>query len=393
MPRIATHSRPESLFGREPFLGFGVSRFIPSGHQPGGGRIKGSKLATLKKGISKQAPKRPGVYAMLDQIGRIIYVGKAKLLRIRLLSYFREKGRDPKAGRILKRTRAIVWEHATDEFAALLRELELIQRYRPRFNVIGQPGRRRYVYLAIGKSPATITLTRSLKKDDGAVYGPFIGRGRVAACSRRLMDRYRLRDCPSTVKMYYSNDPSLFESPPPNPQCLRHELRMCLGPCAALCTKRQYDLNVKAVKAFLDGKDRSILDELKAEMITASEAMHYERAAAARDKLADFTWLDERLAQLQKARHQETLLYPVLAHDGRTTWYVIDRGQVRSATVGHAESPPSEILAMTPIALTVSDRTVDSVLLVSAWFRKFKEEKAKLLPLPLQKIKRLAISA
>jgi excinuclease ABC subunit C len=393
MARIATHSRPETLFGREPFIGFGLSRFIPIGHVPSGGRVKGSKSAILKKGICKHVPKHPGVYAMLDQIGRIIYVGKAKLLRVRLMSYFREKGRDRKAGRILKRTRAIVWEHATDEFAALLRELELIQRYRPRFNVVGQPGRRRYVYLAVGKSPATVTLTRVPGKNDGTVYGPFIGRGRVGACARRLMDRFRLRDCPSTVKMYYANDPALFENPPPGPQCLRHELRMCLGPCAALCTKRQYETNVKAVKAFLDGRDRSLLDEIKAEMITASEAMHYERAAAARDKLADFTWLDERLAQLQKARTQQTLLYPVLAHDGRTTWYVIDRGQVHSATIGIAESPPAELLAAPPITVTVSDRTVDSVLLVAAWFRRFSIEKSRLIPLLPTKRIRIAISA
>src|SRR5262245_54625630 len=129
MPRIVTHTRSDTLFGREPFTGFGPSRFIPIGHEPGVHRIKGSRSAKLKLGVRKQAPKRPGVYAMLDAVGRIIYVGKAKSLRSRLLSYFREKGRDPKAARILKRTRYLVWEHACDEFAALLRELELIQRH------------------------------------------------------------------------------------------------------------------------------------------------------------------------------------------------------------------------------------------------------------------------
>ena len=113
-------------------------------------------------------------------------------------------------------------------------------------------------------------------------------------------------------------------------------------------------------------------------------------SASARDKLADFTWLDERLAQLQKARHQQTLLYPVLAHDGRTTWYVIDRGQIRSATIGVADCPPAELLACPPEPLTVSDRTVDSVLLVAAWFRKFKEEKGKMIPV---NAKRISMSA
>lgn len=392
MPRIITHTRCDTLFGREPFTGFGPSRFIPVGHEPGGHRIKGSRPAKLKLGVRKQAPKRPGVYAMLDAIGRIIYVGKAKSLRSRLLSYFREKGRDPKAARILKRTRYLVWEHACDEFAALLRELELIQKHRPRFNVVGQPGRRRYVYLAVGKSPATITLTREPKPQDGAVFGPFIGRARVAHVARRLIDRFRLRDCPSTVKMAFAGDPALFQIEPPGPQCLRYELAMCLGPCAGLCTKRRYSDNVRAVKAFLNGTDRSLLDDVKAEMEAASATLQFERAANARDKLVDFTWLDERLAQLQKARDQDTMLYPLTGHDGRTTWYVIDRGQVRSACIGTLDQPPAELLEPPPVALAVSDRTVDSVLLVAAWFRKHTTERTKMLPVPSRK-KRLARSA
>lgn len=392
MPRIVTHTRSDTLFGREPFTGFGPSRFIPVGHEAGAHRIKGSRPAKLKLGVRKQAPKRPGVYAMLDALGRIIYVGKAKSLRSRLLSYFRENSRDSKATRILKRTRFLVWEHACDEFAALLRELELIQRHRPRFNVVGQPGRRRYVYLAVGRSPATITLTREPKAQDGSVFGPFIGRARLADVVRRLLDRFRLRDCPSTVKMAYANDPALFENEPPSPQCLRYELALCHGPCAGLCTKRKYADSVRAVRAFLNGTDRTLLDDVKAEMESASTLLQFERAANARDKLADFTWLDERLAQLQKAREQETMLYPLAGHDGRTTWYVIDRGQVRSAWIGESDQPPAELLEPATVALAVSDRTVDSVLLVAAWFRKYTTERARMRPVPSRK-KRLALSA
>ena len=380
MPRIVTHSRPLTLFGREPFTGFGPSRFIPVDHCPGCHRVKGAKPATLCRAIRSHAPKRPGVYAMLDQLGRVIYVGKAKRLRVRLLSYFRGKGADPKAARILRRTRFIVWEHATDEFAALLRELELIQRFRPRFNVIGQPGRRRYVYLTVGQSPATIALSASPKGEEGTTFGPFVSRGRVQSVVRRLLDRYRLRDCPSTVRMVYAGDASLFEAPPPAPQCLRHDLNLCLGPCAGRCTARTYESSVRQMKAFLSGRDRSLLDEVKAEMAAASEALHYERAAHARDKLADFTWLDERLAQLQKARERATNLYPVVGHDGRTTWYVIDRGQVVSATIADGPGPPGHLLTTPKSPLITTDRSVDSVLLVASWFRKNAAERSRLMP-------------
>ena len=90
--------------------------------------------------------------AAIDSKGRVVYIGKAKCLRTRLLSYFRANSRHPKAGKILRNTRVLVWEETADEFAALLRELELIRHFRPRFNVLGMPGQRRYIYLCLGRS-------------------------------------------------------------------------------------------------------------------------------------------------------------------------------------------------------------------------------------------------
>ena len=91
---------------------------------------------------------------MLDRQGHLIYVGKAKLLRNRLLSYFRKGSRNEKAGRIIGRTGTVIWEPAPSEFHALIRELELIRRWRPGFNVLGIPGSERYVYFCLGRQPA-----------------------------------------------------------------------------------------------------------------------------------------------------------------------------------------------------------------------------------------------
>src|SRR5262249_58323780 len=95
-----------------------------------------------------------GVEGTLAPTGELIHAGTAKSPRARLLSYFRRNSRDPKAGRILGQTRALVWEEAPSEFAALLRELELIRRWRPRFNVQGQPRRHRHTYVCLGRRPA-----------------------------------------------------------------------------------------------------------------------------------------------------------------------------------------------------------------------------------------------
>src|SRR5262245_66178237 len=129
----------DGLFEKTCFTSFGASRYVGAVQLYG---VTGERPRTLRAGIRDACPPRPGVYGMVDDAGELIYVGKAKALRARLLSYFRTYSRDPKAGRILHRARAIVWELVPSEFAALLRELELIRRWRPRFNVAGQPRHR-----------------------------------------------------------------------------------------------------------------------------------------------------------------------------------------------------------------------------------------------------------
>src|SRR6185436_5115761 len=117
-----------------------------------------------------------GVYGMVDLRGEVIYVGKARCLRSRLLSYFRPKSRDPKAGDIIRRTRLLAWEVLPTELSALLRELELIRRWQPRFNVQGQPRRRRPQWVCIGRPPAPqVFLAPRIPSTAQAVFGPVSG--------------------------------------------------------------------------------------------------------------------------------------------------------------------------------------------------------------------------
>src|SRR5438270_658987 len=125
----------ERLFPAPEFSGFG-----PSSQDLGVAErplltATAARPGALRVLVRRDASRQPGVYGMIDATGRLIYVGKAKALRVRLLSYFRSKSRDPKAGRILSLTRSLVWEPCLHELAALVRELELIRRWRPHFNV------------------------------------------------------------------------------------------------------------------------------------------------------------------------------------------------------------------------------------------------------------------
>lgn len=387
MPRPAQDGPPASLFDAVPFAGFGPSRFRPGDAVPVGQLIRGRSQPRLKQGVKEHAPKWPGVYGMLDRKGRVIYIGKAKCLRVRLLSYFRTNSRDPKAGRILNHTRTLVWEQAADEFAALLRELELIRRFRPRFNVIGQPGARRYLYLCLGKAPAPYAyLTREPTGKEVARYGPLVGRGRISDAVRRLNDWFKLRDCPSTVPLAFADQPELFDGEARAARCLRYDIGNCLAPCG-LCTRRDYAANVRAARAFLDGRDRAPLKELTKRMATAAAEMKYEQATALRDRLQALTWLDDRLTFLRSARRGGAFVYPLAGPSGETLWYLIQRGEVcavlreprtpteRDAAAGFVESTFAEADGES----RVTDRTVDSVLLVASWFKKYPAEKANLL--------------
>src|SRR4051794_36389739 len=110
------------LFTTTTFDGFGPSRFRPADEPVVGRKFRSKHPKRLRKQVRAHAPRTPGVYGMIDERGRLVYVGKAKNLRARLLSYFRENSRDPKAGKIIRHTRVLVWEQIGDEFAALLRE-------------------------------------------------------------------------------------------------------------------------------------------------------------------------------------------------------------------------------------------------------------------------------
>ncbi len=375
------------LFPASVFEGFGPSPFRVADEPVVGRRLEAKRPSRIGRGVRDHAPRWPGVYGMLDARGRVIYIGKAKNLRSRLLSYFRVNSRDPKAGRILRHTRTLVWEQAADEFAALLRELELIQSFCPRFNVLGQPGFERYHYICIGKKPAPYAyVAKSPTGKEHASYGPLVARWRSEDAVRRLNDWFKLRDCPQTIPLGFTDQRELFEEDRA-PKCLRFELGTCAGPCVGACSRKEYGDAVRSLKAFLEGRDRSLLASLRSTMEDAAASFQFEKAMALRDRLHSFEWLDDRLTLLRKARNRNSFIYPLTGADGRERWYLIHRGEVRGV-VSAPESAACHKRVQPMLDTTFADNrppqpltggAVDSVLLVAAWFRKRPEEKARLM--------------
>jgi len=379
---MATDAAQPRLFPSTAFAGFGPSRFRPADEAILGRRIKGKRLLA---GVRDHAPRLPGVYGWFDARGKLVYIGKAKNLRARLLSYFRENSRDPKAGKIVERARMLAWEQTGDEFAALLRELELIQRLRPRYNVLGLPGFSRHHYICVGRPPAPFAFaTKNPTGKEAGCYGPLTRWPRSEDAVRRLNDWFKLRDCSNSVPMAFSDQAELFPLERA-PKCLRFELNTCSGPCVGSCSRAEYGERVRKMKAFLDGRDRSLLRTLEAMMEAASAQFEFEKAAALRDRLNALQWLDDRLTLLRRARTMSAFIYPLAGDDGVDRWYLIHRGQVRSVI-----RPPDSEEGRSTIRATfaepfpdalVGEGAVDSVLLVAAWFRKNAAEKGKLLRL------------
>jgi excinuclease ABC subunit C len=324
---------------------------------------------------------------MVDAAGELIYVGKAKCLRSRLLSYFRKNSRDAKAGRIIQCTRAIAWEFAPCEFGALLRELELIRRWTPRFNVQGQPLRRRRSYLCIGRAPAPyVFLAPRPPKSARWVYGPVPGGVKVREAVRRLNEWYGLRDCPKPQTVVFADQGELFPLLR-TPGCLRHEIGACLAPCAAVCTQKAYSSAVRSARAFLEGNDDAPLQTLERDMQAASTALQFERAASLRDKLDVLTWLRKHLQRLRDCG-RESFVYTAAGHDGAEIWYLIHGGRVRSAFWAPVDEPGADALAaaMADVLNAAAPgppslEEIDGVLLAASWFRKHESQRLRTLTL------------
>jgi excinuclease ABC subunit C len=386
MPAAQDGTTP-GLFAVDVFPGFGPSRFRPAGEVPPGRRLRTPCPKALQAAVREHAPQRPGIYGMIDGRQRVIYIGKAKNLRARLLSYFRPNSRHPKAGKIVAHTRVLVWEETADELAALLRELELIRHFKPRFNVQGMPGPRRYVYLCLGREPAAFAYTtRDPTGKEVAAYGPLVGRGRLQDVVRRLNDWFGLRDCPQFVPMVFADQPELFPEDR-SPRCLRYDLGNCLGPCVGACSRADYRAKVRAAKQFLDGRDRTPLKELTKRIKMAANELKFEQAISLRDRLLPLTWIDDRLTFLRTSRQQGSYVYPLPCEDGRVMWYLIHAGEVqavvREPRVDAARLAATELMRATFVtsgpAPELTYKTVDSVLLVHAWFKRNATERAKLL--------------
>lgn len=284
-----------------------------------------------RKLIRSEAPASPGVYGMIDADGQLIYVGKSKRLISRLMSYFPARSSGEKSERIGRRAVRLVWETAAHELLALLRELELIRRFSPRFNVEGRPERQRpaYIYLTPGPAPF-FRVGGKIPSGCTTWFGPLQGVGRYTSAVEQLNRRFLLRDCPQKTPMKFAEQRELFEIER-QAACLRYELNTCFGPCAALCTSQEYALGVERALAFLRGEELSLLAELERSMLEAAASRQFERAAALRDAWRQMALIARGMERLRELRRNFSFVYELRCQGNQPYWIFIRSGHAVGA--------------------------------------------------------------
>ena len=231
-----------------------------------------------------QLPLAPGVYLYKDASAQVIYVGKAKILRHRVRSYFSEdRLADVKTGTLLGEARDLEYILVDNEKEALALENNLIKQHQPRFNVLLKDDKTYpYVKLTRERFPR-VYVTRRLRKDGATYFGPFFPANLAYRLTQFIHRHFLVPSCTVDLSRFH-----------PRP-CLQFHIHRCLGPCVEnLTTDALYAAAVHDTRLLLEGRHGDLAHGLRARMEAASAEMRFEEAASLRDLLATVEEMDER---------------------------------------------------------------------------------------------------
>jgi len=253
------------------------------------------KIRLILEGI----PSKPGCYLMKDARGQVIYVGKAVNLRSRVRSYFHASAsHSPKVVEMLEHITDIEWIVVGSELEALILEMTLIKRHRPKYNVRLKDDKR-YPYIKVHWSDPfpKVTVTRRVRDDGSRYFGPYTSAWAVHQTLDVLRKIFPYLTCDRLIT---GEDLRA---------CLYFDIKLCSGPCIGAINEAAYRQMVKNLCRFLQGRTGSVVENLKDEMQLASENMDYERAAVIRDQLTAI----EKVVERQKFVSQDKLDSDVIA--------------------------------------------------------------------------------
>jgi excinuclease ABC subunit C len=228
---------------------------------------------------------RPGAYTLLNNQGKVVYVGKAKNLKKRVSSYFRKRHDDAKTASMMRTVRNVEVIVTKTEAEALLLEYNLIKRHKPRFNVILRDDKSYpYIYVATRHAFPRIEFHRGPRRGGGRYFGPYPSTSAVRKTLNELQKLFMIRQCQDS---FFGNRTR---------PCLQYQIRRCTAPCVGLIDERGYAEDINAAIQFLEGRNRDVIDSLVTRMEAASASLDFERAGRLRDQIS-------RIRQIEAEQH------------------------------------------------------------------------------------------
>jgi len=250
------------------------------------------------RAVLRRLPTSPGVYLMKHADGRVLYVGKADSLRSRVRSYFGARGpEDARISRMVTEVADVEYIVTDTVSEAYLLESNLIKEHRPRFNIrLRDDKSYPFVKITLGEDFPRIVRTRALKRDGSRYFGPYASASSVDETLKLLRKIFPFRTCNLDIP----EGKRVLERP-----CLLYYINRCQGPCIEAIPKPEYRETIGQIVDFLDGRQEPIAADLKREMAEHSDALRYEQAAAARDKLraVERTMEQQKMAAFSRAEH------------------------------------------------------------------------------------------
>ena len=236
------------------------------------------------KNFIKTLPTHPGIYRMMDEKDKVIYVGKAKNLKKRVASYFNKNIPSPRTRLMVSHIQSIQYTVTNTEAEALILENNLIKEWMPRYNVIFRDDKS-YPYLMMTSHAfPMLKFHRGVQKKGNKYFGPFPNSNAVRESIQLLQKVFLLRNCDDST---FSNRVR---------PCLQHQIKRCTAPCVKLIDEKSYAEDCRQAELFLLGKDNEVIEQMTEHMNLAAENEEYERAAVFRDRIQSLRQV--RLKQL-----------------------------------------------------------------------------------------------
>lgn len=263
----------------------------------------------VDKEMLKNLPEDPGVYIMKDKTGKVIYVGKAKILKNRVRQYFQNTERHPpKVAAMVSHVDTFEYILTDSELEALILECNLIKKYRPYYNILLKDDKNYpYIKVTTNEEYPRIRFVRRMQKDGAKYFGPYSGGFAVREAIDLACKLFKIPTCEINLPRDLGKKRA----------CINAQIGRCCAPCENPISKEEYNERIKEACLFLGGGATELLEKLTAEMEEAAENLEFERAATIRDKINGIRQMDKK-QKIVSDRHADEDVIGFYSQENRT---------------------------------------------------------------------------